>query len=225
VPASALVVSGKPKLVLCFITYCKIVCTSRSKFIDDSLYQKLLILVQLCWRYLKISHVSGFLRHSIRQWCSLEWSYNAGYRHVHEVHLSCCGNVPRFPTLKLFPSWSRALPARVQVHTSRRWLPAQRVALPSSQKTWRSRRRSRVQGRAYVTTNRRLRRCHWQPQRAAAAAAWVSNDDVTSMWWQPVYDRRRGQSFQAPCRQRHEWVNRNQRLSRGSSRHPAGLLQ
>jgi len=50
----------EPKLVLCFITYCKIVCTSRSIFIDDSLYQKLLILVQLCWRYLKISQVSGF---------------------------------------------------------------------------------------------------------------------------------------------------------------------
>ena len=48
-----------------FITYCKMVSVSRSIFIGDSLYQKLLILVQLCWRYLKISQVSGFFRHSV----------------------------------------------------------------------------------------------------------------------------------------------------------------
>jgi len=48
-----------------FATYCKIVSNSRSIFTDDSLYQKLLILVQLCWRYLKIFQVFGFLRHSV----------------------------------------------------------------------------------------------------------------------------------------------------------------
>ena len=41
------------------------VSVNRSIFIGDSLYQKLLILVQLCWRYLKISQMSGFLRHSV----------------------------------------------------------------------------------------------------------------------------------------------------------------
>ena len=48
-----------------FTTYCKMVSVSRSIFIGDSLYQKILILVQLCWRYLKISQVSGFFRHSV----------------------------------------------------------------------------------------------------------------------------------------------------------------
>jgi len=37
-PASALVASEKPKLVLCFTTYCKIVSDSRRRFSDDSLY-------------------------------------------------------------------------------------------------------------------------------------------------------------------------------------------
>jgi len=55
--------SEKPKLVLCFTTHCKIVSVSRSRFIDDSLYQKLLTLVQVCWRYLKISQV--FLRRCV----------------------------------------------------------------------------------------------------------------------------------------------------------------
>jgi len=41
------------------------VSVNRSIFIGDSLYQKLLILVQLCWRYLKISQVSGFFRHIV----------------------------------------------------------------------------------------------------------------------------------------------------------------
>ena len=58
--------SEKPKLVLCFTTYCKIVSVNRSIFIDDSLYQNLLILVQLCWRYLKISQVSGFFETQCR---------------------------------------------------------------------------------------------------------------------------------------------------------------
>ena len=31
------------------------------KWLDDSLYQKLLILVQICWKYLRISQGSGYL--------------------------------------------------------------------------------------------------------------------------------------------------------------------
>jgi len=66
VPASALVASGKPKLVLCFITYCKIVCTSRSIFIDDSLYQKNIdIGPAMLEIFENISSVRFFLRHSV----------------------------------------------------------------------------------------------------------------------------------------------------------------
>ena len=36
-------------------------CAKKRWFIDDYLYQKLLILVQICWKYLRISQGSGFL--------------------------------------------------------------------------------------------------------------------------------------------------------------------
>jgi len=41
------------------ISQANFVCKD-SRFIDNSLYQKLLISVQICWRYLKISQVSVF---------------------------------------------------------------------------------------------------------------------------------------------------------------------
>ena len=41
-------------------------CSIKRRFIDDYLYQKLLILVQLCWKYFRISQGSGFLRHSVQ---------------------------------------------------------------------------------------------------------------------------------------------------------------
>ena len=43
----------------------KIVSVNGRIFIDDALYQKVLILVRVCCTYLKISQVSGFLRHGV----------------------------------------------------------------------------------------------------------------------------------------------------------------
>jgi len=53
--------SWYPVLLYLIIQFCAIKC----RFIDDYLYQKLLILVQICWKYLRISQGSGFFRHSV----------------------------------------------------------------------------------------------------------------------------------------------------------------
>jgi len=41
-------------------------CTIQRRFTDDYLYQKLLILVQICWKYLRILQGSGFFETQCR---------------------------------------------------------------------------------------------------------------------------------------------------------------
>ena len=57
----------KPKLVLCFTTYCKIVRVNRRSY-SDSLHQKSLISDYICRTYLNISQGSGFFRHSVYEY-------------------------------------------------------------------------------------------------------------------------------------------------------------
>jgi len=54
-------ISWYPVLLHLTIQFCAI----KRRFTVDYLYQKLLILVQICWKYLRISQGSGFFRHSV----------------------------------------------------------------------------------------------------------------------------------------------------------------
>ena len=82
-------------------------CTIQRRFTDDYLYQKLLILVQICWKYLRILQGSGFFRHSVDRCSSLMTlisSIARRYRYIPGVknqrNLGLSGKRTKYPCTK-----------------------------------------------------------------------------------------------------------------------------